>query len=444
MKRKLYQELVLWKKDKKRKPLLLQGARQVGKTYLINEFAKNEYENYIYLNFEQNTELTSLFSENLNPKHIIQNIGLYFGYKIDAIDTLIFFDEIQISPRALTSLKYFQEQASEFHIVAAGSLLGVSVGKNSSFPVGKVNFKTLYPMSFEEYLSAYNETILVQYLKTKKNFTPLAEIIHQKLHTHLKMYLYLGGMPEVLQNYLDEKDITAARKIQNEILEAYTRDFSKYTDKTQSIKTAELWQSIPYQLAKENKKFKYSEIRKRARASTFELTIEWLKNAGLIHLTYNISVPKLPLSGYANGSKFKIYLLDTGLLGAMLNLSSEVIIKANNLFFEYNGAFIENFVANELKSSGEKNLFYWSSKSDAEVDYILSLNDNIYPIEVKSGMNRNIKSLRSYAQKYNPELLCRISPRNFYQEKNFVNFPLYATFLLKQLIKEEGGNIQEL
>ncbi len=362
---------------------------------------------------------------------------MFFGHKIDAIGTLIFFDEIQISPSALTSLKYFQEQAPEFHIVAAGSLLGVSVGKNSSFPVGKVNFKTLYPMSFEEYLNAYNETILVQYLKTKKDFTPLTEIIHQKLHAHLKMYLYLGGMPEVLQNYLDEKDITAARKIQNEILEAYTRDFSKYTDKTQSIKTAELWQSIPYQLAKENKKFKYSAIRKRARASTFELTIEWLKNAGLIHLTHNISVPKLPLSGYANGSKFKIYLLDTGLLGAMLDLSSEIIIKANNLFSEYNGAFIENFVANELKSSGEKNLFYWSSKSDAEVDYILSLHDNIYPIEVKSGMNRNIKSLRSYAQKYNPKLICRISPRNFYHEKNFMNLPLYATFILKQLIKEE-------
>ncbi len=440
MKRVLYKELVSWKNDTKRKPLLLQGARQVGKTYLINEFAKNEYKNYIYLNFELNSDLISLFSGNLDPKIIIHNISLYLGHKIEATDTLIFFDEIQISPNALTSLKYFQEQAPDFHIISAGSLLGVSVGKGSSFPVGKVNFKTLYPMNFEEYLVANNESLLVEKLKDKTDFEPLPEILHQKLHANLKMYLYLGGMPEVLQNYLDRKDIASARKIQNEILEAYSRDFSKYSDKTQAIRTSELWQSIPYQLAKENKKFKYSDVRKKARASTFELTIEWLKNAGLIHIAYNISVPKLPLSGYANSSKFKVYLLDTGLLGAMLNIGSEVIIKENSLFSEYNGAFIENFVATELKIAHEKNLFYWSSKSDAEVDFILSIKDKIYPLEVKSGMNRNIKSLRSYGEKYNPKLLCRISPRNFYQENEFINLPLYAIFQLKKLI-EEVGNI---
>ncbi|NOX64300.1 MAG: ATP-binding protein [Chlorobi bacterium] len=413
MKRTLYKDLLHWKENKDRKPLLLQGARQVGKTYLIDEFAKCEYSDYIYLNFEQNPDLRTLFLGDLSPQNIINNISLYIGKKINFSDTLIFFDEIQIAPEAITSLKYFYEQAPEHHIISAGSLLGVSVGKESSFPVGKVNFMTLYPMSFKEYLIAFGEKLLVERLTEIKSIEPLPEVIHEKLLNYLKMYLYLGGMPEVLQNYLDNKDVVLARKIQNDILEAYSRDFSKYTDKSQAIKTSELWNSIPYQLAKENKKFKYSDVRKNARASLFEQTIEWLKKAGLINAAYNISVPKLPLAGYADRTKFKIYLLDTGLLGAMLGLTSDVIIKGSKLFSEYNGAFIENFIANELKVSGNKELFYWTSKSDAEVDFIVQLENEIYPIEVKSGTNRTLKSLRSYAEKYNPKIICRVSPRNF-------------------------------
>ena len=426
MKRTLYKNLLNWKNSNKRKPLLLQGARQVGKTYLVNEFAQREYSNYVYLNFEQNSDLKTLFTDNLAPDNIINNISLYIGRKIFSTDTLIFFDEIQTVPKAITSLKYFYEQAPEYHIISAGSLLGVSVGKQSSFPVGKVNFMTLYPMSFFEYLNAFGEELLAKNLINIKKPEPLPDILHKKMLKHLKMYLYLGGMPEVLQTYLNEKDIAFARKIQNEILEAYQRDFSKYTDKSQAIKTSELWQSIPYQLSKENKKFKYGDVRKKARASTFEQTIEWLRKAGLIHLAYNISVSKIPLSGYADYSKFKIYLHDTGLLGAMLNLSSDIIIEPNELFSEYNGSFIENFVANELVANGNKELFYWTSRSDAEVDFVLQLQNEIYPIEVKSGTSRNLKSLRSYAEKYNPKLIYRISPRNFMQSENFINIPLYV------------------
>jgi len=430
MKRLLYKSLLQWKKSPKRKPLLLQGSRQVGKTYLINEFGKNEYSNFVYLNFEQNPELKTLFEGNLNPKNIIENISLYLGKKITSENTLIFFDEIQVSDAALTSLKYFNEESPDYHIISAGSLLGVSVGKKVSFPVGKVNFMNLYPMNFKEYLIAFSEKLLIEKIESITKIESFPELLHNKLLTHLKKYLYLGGMPEVLINYFENNDVAQSRQIQNEILESYSRDFSKYTERSQAIKTSELWNSIPYQLAKENKKFKYSEVRKRARAAMFEQTIEWLRKAGLINVVYNVKVPKLPVSGYADYSKFKIYLLDTGLLGAMLNLSSDIIIKGSELFSEYNGAFIENFVANELIVGGNKTLYYWASKSDAEVDFIVQTDSQIIPIEVKSGASRNLKSLRSYAKKYNPKLICRTSPRNFVQDKDFINIPLYAIFNL--------------
>lgn len=434
MKRLLYKELLRWKNHKKSKPLLLQGARQVGKTYLINEFARHEYADYIYLNFEQNPELKSLFSGNLIPLNIIDNISLYLGKKISASNTLIFFDEIQAVPEAITSLKYFYEQAPEYHIIAAGSLLGVSIERETSFPVGKVNFLKLFPMTFAEYLMAFDEELLAENLLTKQQAIPLPEVIHQKLLQHLKKYLYIGGMPEVLQDYLNHRDITSVRKIQHELLEAYQQDFSKYTNRNQAIKTSEFWQSIPYQLAKENKKFKYSDVRKNARASNFDLTIEWLSKAGLINIAYNVSVPKIPLSGYADYAKFKVYMLDSGLLGAMLNLTSDLIVKPGAFFTEYNGAFIENFVASELVASGHLKLFYWTSKSDAEVDYIFQLNNEIYPLEVKSGTNRNLKSLRSYADKYHPKIISRTSPRNFIDTKGFINIPLYAVYSVNKIL----------
>jgi predicted AAA+ superfamily ATPase len=432
MKRLLYNSLISWKLSKRRKPLLLQGARQVGKTYIVNQFGKSEYKDFIYLNFEQQPTLSTLFSEDLSPQKIINNISLYLGRKIVSDETLLFFDEVQAVPQVLTSLKYFYEQSPEYHVIAAGSLLGVSVGKENSFPVGKVNFMTLFPMSFIEYLTAFGEELLVEKLVNLQQVEVFPEIIHNKLLTHLKTYMFLGGMPEVLQDYKLNNDIVSVREIQNEILEAYKRDFSKYTNKSQAIKTSEVWSSIPWQLAKEKKKFKYAEISKYSRSSTYEQSIEWLNRAGLINIANNISVPKLPLSGYSDNLKFKIFLLDTGLLGAMLKLSSAIIVEPTDLFSEYNGAFTENFVASELVAGGADQLFYWTSNNEAEVDFIIEKENEIYPLEVKSGLNRNIKSLRSYADKYKPKLMYRLSPRNFIQSEDFINLPLYAIrFLFK-------------
>lgn len=434
MKRLIYNRLSEWKNSGNRKPLLLQGARQVGKTYLMEEFGKNEYEHFITLNFEEDPGLKTLFEEGLRPETIIENIGIYFGKKITSQNTLLFFDEIQIVPEVLTSLKYFSEKAPEYHIIAAGSLLGISIGKPTSFPVGKVNFITMYPMNFNEFLVALGETVLAEKLIAIEKIQPLPEIIHDKLNKLYKQYLFTGGMPEVLQNYIETKDIALVRQTQNEILEAYKRDFLKYTDKGQALKTTEVWQSIPFQLARENKKFKYGDVRKKARASTFENAIEWLKGAGLIHPAYNITTPKLPLPGYADYSKFKVYMLDTGLLGAMLNLPSRTIVLPDEIFREYNGAFIENFVAQEFTAQGISPLFYWTSKSDAEVDFLLQKENRIYPLEVKSGTSLKLKSLRSYTDKYHPDHIFRASPRNFTQSGNFVNIPLYSIYNFMNLI----------
>lgn len=432
MKRIIYKSLIEWKNSPRRKPLLLQGARQVGKTYLINKFGENEYKNFVYLNFEQNPKLGLSFKNDLTPKNIINNLSLFLGKKITYKSTLIFFDEIQVEPNVLKSLKYFHEQTPEYHIVAAGSLLGVSVGKNDSFPVGKVNFMTMHPMSFIEYLMAQGEELILEGYKKFTKLKPIDENIHDKLIRHLKMYMFLGGMPEVLDSYIQNNNIEVARQIQNEILEAYKRDFSKYSDNSQTIKTSEIWNSIPYQLAKENKKFQYADVTKNARAATYFASIEWLCKAGLIYLAKNISTPKLPLSGYANNSKFKIYMLDTGILGAMLNIEPAIIIEPNRIFAEYNGAFTENFVATQMISAGINNLFYWTSKSDAEIDFILQNKNKIYPVEVKSGKNRNKKSLISYADKYNPALTYRLSPRNYIKQENFINIPLYAVNFLSK------------
>lgn len=426
MKRTLYHSLLKWKSQNVRKPLLLQGARQVGKTYLLEEFGRNEYSDFAYFNFEKTRELHSLFETNLNPVDISELLSTFRGQKISPESTLIFFDEIQACPRALTNLKYFCEETPEQHVVAAGSLLGVSVGKSSSFPVGKIHFMTLYPMTFFEYLDAAQEELLVDHLKEHEGFQPIPEILHNKLISLFKFYLYLGGMPEVVSHYLRQRDIGEARRIQRDILNAYTRDFSKYTTASEAVRISEIWHSIPAQLAKENKKFKYSDVSKSGRASRFESSIEWLKKTGLVHLAYNIKTPKLPLNGYADHSKFKIYLLDSGLLGAMLDLPSDTIVTSNNLFSEYNGAFVENYVAGELTAQGFDGLHYWTSQSDAEVDFILSTNDSIVPLEVKSGMSRRTKSLRVYAQKYKPSTVYRTSPRNFTKDGDLANIPLYA------------------
>lgn len=434
MERLIYNELRIWKNDPKRKPLLLQGARQIGKTFIVNQFGKSEYKNYVRLNFEEDENLKDIFNSTLDPFQIINQLGLYLNKKIEAENTLIFFDEIQVLPKAITSLKYFYENAPQFHIIAAGSLLGVSVGKSTSFPVGKVNFLTMYPMSFLEYLMALNENILIDELLNIKDFIALPGILHEKMLNLMKMYLFLGGMPEVVQDYIENKDIVAVRKIQNEILQSYQKDFSKYAEPREAIKIAEIWRSIPYQLAKENSKFLYGEVKKNARSSHFELSIDWLKNAGLIHIVNEIRAVKLPLGGYADLGKFKLYLLDTGLLGAMLGLTPEIILRPEDLYKEYNGAFIENYACLELVKLLQNEVFYWTSGNEAEVDFILQYDNDIVPIEVKSGSNKNTHSLKAFESKNTTKYLFRTSPRNFVKSEKFINLPLYRLFVLKKIL----------
>lgn len=433
MERLFYKDLLAWKNDSRRKPLLLQGARQVGKTWLVTEFGHREYDQVISLNFEQVPELRHLFMDSLSPPSIIEKMSLYLGQKIRAENTLLFWDEVQVVPQVITSLKYFLEEASEYHIIAAGSLLGVSLGRKASFPVGKVNFSTLFPLSFREYLQVSGESLLAEMLDEHPLDQPLNETLHNKLLGLLKLYLYVGGMPEVIKDYLSHKDIARVREIQVEILEGYGRDFSKYTEGAGALKTTEVWQSIPAQLARENKKFVFKEVRKNARLATYEAAIEWLKNAGLVYPAYRVTTPKLPLSGYADRGKFKLYMLDPGLLGAKLGVSSDIIVHPSRLFTEYYGAFMENFVANELSAIGNDPLFYWTSSSEAEVDFLIQKHNEIFPVEVKSGLSRNIKSLRSYENRYNPQRMFRLSPRNFYQDGSFYNVPLYATYRLGTL-----------
>ena len=433
MHRSAYQQLIAWKKSPSRKPLLVQGARQVGKTYLLREFGQKEYGDCAYFNFEESSALSSLFESDLNPANVLQALGTYRGRAINAQSTLVFFDEIQTCPRALTSLKYFCEQAPQYHVVAAGSLLGVSVGKVSSFPVGKINFLNLYPLSFLEFLQATGNESLSTLLNENVLSAPLATLLHEKLLELLRRYLFLGGMPEVVQAYLKTGDFGAVRTIQKEILKAYERDFSKYTTPTQAVRVAEIWRSIPAHLARENKKFKYSDVRKGGRATQFESAVEWLRSAGLIYASLNVTTAKLPLAGYEEHSHFKVYICDCGLLGAMVNIPAESIVLGDTMFCEYNGAFIENFVATELARKNEGTLHYWISEGIAEVDFLVVQNQMILPLEVKSGLNRNLKSLRLYADKFKTPRIYRTSPRNYDCHPDFLNIPLYAIGLFPEL-----------
>lgn len=426
MERTAYQSLKSWKSSQLRKPLVVQGARQVGKTYLIKSFGENEYLNTLYLNLEENPELKKLFEGDLDPKKLVQQISAYTAKTVTAGTTLLFFDEIQVCPRALTSLKYFYEQAPEQHVIAAGSLLGVSVGKATSFPVGKVHFLHLYPLSFFEFLIAQNEDLLISTLLDNKPIEAIPEILHNKLTDLLRLFYYTGGMPEVVSTYLRTQDLLLVRELQKDILQAYERDFSKYTSPTESIRVSEIWRSIPAQLARENKKFKYSEVRKGGRGAQFESAVKWLRSAGILYVSNCVTTAKLPISGFMDTSRFKVYCLDCGLLGAMLNIPPKNAVLDKTIFSEYNGAFTENFVATELVPKTENKLAYWLSDGVAEVDFLVEYDQKILPLEVKSGMKRNIKSLWIYEQKFKPEYIFRCSPRNFERNGKFINIPLYA------------------
>lgn len=435
MKRTLMNELIKWKERPDRKPLLIQGARQVGKTWLIKEFGRLFYENTVYLNFEEKPELRKLFENSLSADYLIEQISLFSGKDISKQGTLIVFDEIQTCAEALTSLKYFDEQRPDLHIISAGSLLGVSLSRKTPFPVGKVNFMTLYSLSFYEFISASGNEILADYLEIISEKTT-SSVIHEQLLELFRKYLFIGGMPAVVKSWIESRDPEKVRSIQIEIIKAYQNDFSKYSSPFEAIKIAEVWKTIPSILAKENKKFKYSDITPSARSSTYRTAIEWLEKAGLINLSYCLKVPKFPLSGYADNSIFKTYFHDIGLLGAMLNVPSKMILEKDALFNEYNGAFVENFTASEFLRSGDEELFYWSSNSDAEIDFVSIFDGKIIPVEVKSGYSRRKKSLQSYNAKYLPQYLVRFSPREFDMADNFLNIPIYEAGLWRKRLKK--------
>lgn len=435
MEREFYKKLLNWKRSDLRKPLVLRGARQVGKTYILNEFAKREYDDFVYLNFDEEPGLASLFEENLDPARIIKDLNIYFKKTIQPGSTLIILDEIQESSQALNSLKYFCEKKNEYHIAAAGSLLGVKLTKG--FPVGKVNFLDLAPLSFFEFLHAIGEDDLKRMLEEMKSPKSISEIFHNKLVSFLKAYFVVGGMPEAVAVYLKTDDLEKVRSVQKEILDAYVLDFAKHAPKDEVIKIMSVWDSIPYQLAKENKKFIFSAISKSARAKSFETSLQWLKNAGLIVRANHISTPKQPLEAYADKGAFKVFLLDVGLLGAMSKLDPRIILNGDQLFQEFKGAFTENFVAVELHDQHFDGLYYWTSEGIAEVDFVISKHQKIFPLEVKAGFSKKKKSLLVYAEKFakenEPIALSRGSLRNFTLDGNIANYPLYAICLFPNL-----------
>ena len=433
MKRLISKQLKQWKTQADRKPLLLMGARQVGKTYALKAFGEAEFDNTLYLNFETTPSLARLFSDTLKPEIILQALSLEMGIEIHPGKTLIIFDEVQECPEALNSLKYFYESASDYHLCAAGSLLGVKLAHIKGFPVGKVNFIHLYPLSFIEYLGAIEQHKLKKYIEEISEIAPIPSNIHETLLNHFKQYLFIGGMPEAVAKYVITQDLQQVRVIQSSILEAYQLDFAKHAPPNQIMKINQVWQSLISQLAKENKKFIYSAIRKGARAKDFEIALQWLAEAGLIHKVSNISAPKLPLKAYAEYDYFKLYMVDVGLLGAQANLPAKTILYGNDLFQEFRGALTENYIAQEL-THAQYGLYYWSSENTAELDFIIQHEEHIYPLEIKSGNSGRKKSLKVYDDKYHPRFLIRCSPMNLKKDDRVFNCPLYLLSELSRLL----------
>ena len=432
MEREFYQKLLQWKESPLRKPLVIRGARQVGKTYILNDFAKREYQDFVYLNFDEEPSFASIFQENLDPARIIKELTIYFKKNIQPASTLIIFDEIQECPQALASLKYFCEKKNAYHVATAGSLLGVKL--TQGFPVGKVNFLDLAPLNFFEFLRAVGEDELRSMLEEKELPEAISEIFHNKLITLLKYYFIVGGMPEAVDTYLQTENLEQVRAVQKEILDAYVLDFAKHAPKEEVMKILSVWECIPNQLAKENKKFIFSAISKSARARGFETSIQWLKNAGLIIKSNALSTPKLPLDAYSDKQAFKIFLLDVGLLGVMNKLDPRIILEEKQLFQEFKGSLTENYVALELHDAHFEELYYWTSEGRAEVDFVISTEQHIFPLEVKAGFSKKKKSLLVYAEKFSsaengPSILSRASLRNFTLDGKIVNYPLYAVRL---------------
>lgn len=434
MYRKKIDDLIKWKNSNTRKPLILRGARQVGKTWLMKEFGKNYYEKCAYINFDDNSRMEELFSGDFDIDRIIQGLKIESNVNIEPENTLIIFDEVQETPKALTALKYFYEKANQYHIIAAGSLLGVAMHEGTSFPVGKVDFLDLYPLSFYEFLQALGEEQLVELIQ--KNDFQLITVFADKLKQYLKQYFYIGGMPEVLASYIENKDFNEVRRKQEILLQAYEQDFSKHAPNSVVPRIRQLWNNIPTQLAKENKKFIYGLIKEGARAREYELALSWLIDCGLVYQINRVNDCKVPLSAYQDFSAFKLYLLDVGLLCAMSKIDATTILEGNEIFVEFKGALTEQFVLTELKSNTTFPIFYWSAeKGMAELDYLVQIGRYNVPIEVKSSENLQAKSLKVFAQKYNTKINVRTSMSDYKVEDWLINIPLYLIGNIENIIK---------
>jgi predicted AAA+ superfamily ATPase len=431
-----YKHLENWRSSLSRKPLILMGARQVGKTFLLKTFGKQEFESVVYANFEEDLNLHGFFDSNISPHKIIPALQAYFNIIIHPENTLIIFDEIQACPRALTSLKYFCEEASEYYVAAAGSLLGIKMGNQSGFPVGKVDIIHIYPLSFFEFLTALNKLTLIEFVKSIHSFDIIPTPLHEQLLELFCLYMYIGGMPEAVHHYIKTSNLPDIRTIQKAILKNYELDFAKHAPTHLIQKITLLWNAIPSQLAKENKKFIFSLLREGARAREYELAMQWLVDAGLIYRCRNLTVPRLPLPVYEEMSAFKIYQFDVGILGALSDLSSKILLKDNDLFTEFKGALTENVVTQMLIYSGFEKLFYWTSSNTAEVDFLLLIQDNIIPLEVKSGLSTKSKSLKVYTEKYHPPYVIRVSKMNLSKDGVIFNLPIYLLEHLPDLISK--------
>jgi len=434
MKRTAYNSLLAWKASPRRKPLLLRGARQTGKTWLLREFGKREFGNVAYLDFEADPRAEGLFGRDLDPQRFLADLALYRGEEFVPGRDLLVFDEIQASDRALTSLKYFRERVPEIHIAAAGSLLGVRMSKPASFPVGQVNFLDLDPMSFPEYLHARSRDEYATRLQSIVDFVPLPVAIHEDLIDLLREYHFVGGMPEAVRTFSETRDTGATREVQLEICESFLLDFAKHAPPTDIPKLGLIWDSIPRHLAKENRKFMFSALRKGARARAYENALRWLQDAGLVHPCYAVSSGRRPLGHYENRSCFKIYPLDVGLLGAMTHTPPEFLLDGERLFTEYRGALVESYVAQQLVAADHRALHYWRSPGGrAETDFLVEVGGGVVPVEAKAGLSRKSKSLRSYDQQFSPALLIRTNLRNLKRDGKIANIPLYATYQIPRL-----------
>ena len=435
MERALIAELINWKEKSSRKPLVLKGVRQCGKTYLLKEFGRRCYESIAYFNFEETSALNTVFEKDYDVKRITFELGLFAGKTITPEKTLIILDEIQECEKALTAMKYFCENAPEYHIVCAGSLLGIALQKQLSFPVGKVDFLTLYPMSFTEFLRACGPESLADYLDNFKKGDSLPELIADRLSTFLKQYYITGGMPEVVEIWKRTNSIEEVERVQQGIINSYELDFAKHAPTKDFPKLTAIWRSIPEQLAKENTKFIFSHVKKGWRSKDLEDALEWLIAAGLVHKVCKIEKPFVPLSSYADDTAFKLYMSDIGILRKLSKLPYEVILDATPNYREFKGSLTENFVLCELVKSVDNSLYYWFSGNTAEVDFILQCALEIVPIEVKSERNVKARSLAEYRKKYSPKYAVKTSMKSETNGEEVLNIPLYLISALKRFIQ---------